>query len=36
MLKAIFYMVVGVLLYKYVDWQYASEFARTMLEELAK
>lgn len=36
MFKIAFYMVIGVLLYKYVDWQYTAEFVGTMLVELAK
>tara|TARA_R100000030_G_scaffold33554_1_gene25019 strand:+ start:251 stop:361 length:111 start_codon:yes stop_codon:yes gene_type:complete len=36
MIKAIFYITIGVLLYKYVDWQYTAEFVGTILVELAK
>lgn len=36
MLQAIFYMVLGAILYKYVDWQYTTEFVGTLLTELAK
>ena len=36
MFHAICYMAFGAILYKYVDWQYATEFVGTLLTELAK